>query len=66
MRTSVSVLDTHAADSALAIHDNAGPTADPSLGYRIGVLVLLLVLKLPLPWLLLASTAWWLWGRLQR
>ena len=31
-----------------------------------GVLVLLLVLKLPLPWLLLASAAWWLWGRLQR
>ena len=34
MRTSVSVLDTHAADSALAIHDTPGPTADPSLGYR--------------------------------
>ena len=36
------------------------------LAICIGVLVLLLVLKLPLPWLLLAGAAWWLWGRLQR
>ena len=66
MRTSVSVLDTHAADSALAIHDTQARQQTRRLAIGIGVLVLLLVLKLPLPWLLLAGAAWWLWGRLQR
>ena len=36
------------------------------MAIRIGVLMLLLVLKLQLPWLLLAGAALWLWGRLQR
>ena len=31
-----------------------------------GILVLVILLKLPLPWVLLAGAGWWLWGRLQR
>ncbi|MFL2496399.1 MAG: hypothetical protein ACJ0GQ_00850 [Parasynechococcus sp.] len=31
-----------------------------------GILVLVILLKLPLPWVLLALAGWWLWGQLQR
>jgi len=31
-----------------------------------GILVLVILLKLPLPWVLLARAGWWLWGQLQR
>ena len=35
-------------------------------GITIGIVVLVLALRIPVAWLVLAMVAWWVWGRLRR